>query len=410
MVRTYIKSTLRMFRSNIVRLLTISLIIAIGISIVTSICGLPEKIRDAVAGMPMTEDTIMVEVIADKVELLGYIFPMFFVAVAALTALSTITRLVEEERPTIACLKTLGYSNSSIISKYVIFAVVCSLVGCALGIAIGNLAIMPILFDAVTSRFEIASSTGGAFIIQGIIWSVAMGAVVTFTAFLVSFRKCKERPAALLRAKAPKAGKKIALEYLPFIWKRLKFKYKSSIRNIFRFKGRFIMTVVSVIGSTMMLFCGIGLLGSLDSMREQPLQNASAFVDSMVPISVAITIFAVALAVLVLFNLTNINIEERRREIATLKVLGYSQPEVGGYVFREILLISSVGIIIGVPLGFLLLGFVFDYIDFGSIDYVEWYIWLITAAVSFLSVLFADALLYRKIKKIDMSSSLKTVD
>lgn len=409
MVKTYSKSISRMLRSNIIRLLSVSLIIAIGISLVTGVSGLPEKMRDAALNtIPVTEDSMMALDVADKVELLGYVFPVFFIAVAGLAALSTITRLVEEERASIACLKTLGYSNAAIIIKYVIFAAICSIVGCVLGVIIGNYAILPILYNSVTLKFGLAESSGTVFITFGITWSVVMSTAVILTAFVVSFLKCKKRSATLLRAKAPKAGRKIVIEYLPFIWKRLKFKYKSTVRNIFRYKGRFIATIVSVIGATMMLFCGIGLFGSLNGMRGE--YAANGFVDSIIPIAVAVVVFAIALAVLVLFNLTNINIEERKREIATLRVLGYGRTEVAGYVYREILLISVAGIIIGLPSGYFFLGFIFDYIGFGSLEFIKWYVWLTTAVASFLSVLIADALLYYKIVKVDMTSSLKTVD
>lgn len=410
MVKTYRKLIFKMFKSNIMRVLTISLIIAIGISIVTSICGLPVKMRNAIENTSPSEQTAMASAIADKVELLGLIFPIFFIAVAALTALATITRLVEEERQQLACLKTLGYSNTSIIIKYVFFAFVCAVFGCVLGLIIGNFAILPVLYEAVAFRFGIGSSTRDIFITQGVMWSIIMSSAIILTALVISWRKCKEKPSNLLRAKAPKASKKIILEYLPFVWKPLKFKYKSSLRNIFRYKGRLFMTILSVIGSTIILFCGIGMLGSLNGMREQSIGNQNDFITSIIPISIVLITFGIALAVLVLFNLTNINIEERKREIATLRVLGYSQIEVAGFIFREILLLSTAGIIVGLPLGYWLLGFVFDYIDFGSLSFVKWYVWILTAIIGLLSVIITEILLYWKIKKVDMSSSLKTVD
>lgn len=411
MVKTYNKSILRMFKSNFLRLFAISMIIAIGISLVTSISGAAEKMREAAnCTIPATEHSILAKAIADKIEIIGYILPVFFIAVAALAALTTVTRLIEEERPIIACLKTLGYSNSIIITKYMIFAGVCCIIGCSLGLIIGNYAILPVLYESATSRFDISNPENSLFITQGLIWSAVMAVVVVFTAYIVSFLKCKETPAVLLRAKAPKAGKKVALEYLPFIWKKLKFKYKSSVRNILRYKGRLIMTIISIIGSSMMLFCGIGLFGSLKSMRQEGSAYTNTFVDSIIPIATVLIIFAGALAVLVLFNITNINIEERKREIATLRVLGYSQLETAAYIYREISFLSFVGIISGVPLGYVFLGFVFDYLEFGSLEYVKWYIWLISAFASFLSVIVALALLYTKIKKIEMASSLKTVD
>lgn len=411
MVKTYNKSILRMFKSNFLRLFAISMIITIGISLVTSISGAAEKMREAAnCTIPVTEHSILAKAIAEKIKIIGYILPVFFIAVAALAALTTVTRLIEEERPIIACLKTLGYSNSIIITRYMIFAGVCCIIGCALGLIIGNYAILPILYESATSRFDISSPENSIFITQGLTWSAVMAVVVVFTAFIVSFLKCKETPAVLLRAKTPKAGKKVALEYLPLIWKKLKFKYKSSVRNILRYKGRLIMTIISIIGSSMMLFCGIGLFGSLKSMRQESSEFTNAFVDSIIPIATVLIIFAGALAVLVLFNITNINIEERKREIATLRVLGYSQLETAAYIYREISFLSFVGIISGVPLGYVFLGFVFDYLEFGSLEYVKWYIWLISAFASFLSVIVALALLYVKIKKIEMASSLKTVD
>ena len=308
-----------------------------------------------------------------------------------------------------ACLKSLGYSNAAVIFKYVFFAFACSLIGGALGIITGNYVLSRILFDAAKVKFDIPNSPYSVYISLGLIWSAVMTAAVTLTAFAVSFVRCREKPAALLRPKAPKAGQKIFFERIPFFWKRLKFKYKSSVRNVVRYKGRLIMTVLSVAGSAALVFCGLALFSSLDNLRDHPGQEAG-LADSVMPISAAIVLCAVALSVLVLFNLTNINIEERKREIATLKVLGYNNIEVAGYIYREVMMLSVVGIILGLPAGYLLMGFIFKFLDFGSLKMVEWYDWAAAAAISLFSVLITDVLLYRKIAKTQMHTSLKTVE
>ena len=409
-MKTYGKTLRRMFNANLIRLAAIGMIIAIGIGVATGIATLPLQIRDSLASASFgPEQTALVNEVADKVELLGFIFPVFFIAVSALTALTTMTRLVEEERPVAACLKTLGYSDASIIFRHIIFAAVCSAAGCLLGLIAGNFLLRPIIFNAIKTKFDLLDTDKIFYVREGLMWSVAMGAATILTAFYVSWQKCRERPSALLRPKSPKAGKKIFLEYLPFIWKRLKFKLKSSVRNIWRDKSRLIMTVLSVAGSTIIVFCGLGLFSSLNGM-EEGVHDITAFIDSMKIISIAVIFCAVALTVLVLFNLTNINIEERKREIATLKVLGYSQFEVSYYIYREVMILSVLGIILGVPAGWFFLGFMFDYLDFGSLDFVEWYVWILSAVVILLAVITTDGLLYRKIYKIEMCSSLKTVE
>jgi putative ABC transport system permease protein len=133
-------------------------------------------------------------------------------------------------------------------------------------------------------------------------------------------------------------------------------------------------------------------------------------IDAIKPISTIIVVFAVLLNALVIYNLTNINIDERVREIATLKVLGYANGEVAGYIFREVFLLSALGILIGLPTGYLLMHFMFTFLKFGGVEFVEWYVWLISCALSLVSIALADVLLFRKIRKVDMNSSLKIME
>ncbi|MDR2046704.1 MAG: FtsX-like permease family protein [Clostridiales bacterium] len=391
------------------RMTTVSIIIAVDIAVVTGIGSVPLQIRDALdCSFGLRPDQIFViNELADKIELIGYFIPTFFILVSALTALATMSRLVNEERGTFACYKTLGCPNGAIACRYVVFAFAYTLIGCVSGLALGNFVLRPAIFGAGTSRYELPD-IDGIYLSQGLIWSVVMSAAVLLTALFISLHGCKEKPADLLRPKAPKAGKKFFLEGVTFIRKRLKFKYKSAARNIWRFKGRLIMTVLSAAGAVVMLFLELGLLASVNNTGG--VDDMAAFTGSIKAIAVILVLCAVALCVFVLFNLTNINIEERKREIATLKVLGYNQIEVAGFIYREPAVLSVIGIIAGLPFGYVLLGFLFDYLGFGSLGSVEGYVWISAAAIAVAAVFAADALLYRKIIKIEMCASLKTAE
>lgn len=399
-----------MFRANILRLGAISLIVAIGIAVATAIVSVPFQIRDALELAGLTPDKVfIVQEIASKIELIGNVVPPVFIFISALTAITTTTRLVEEERQIFACYKTLGYSDFSVVFRYMVFAFACAVAGCLMGLLMGNFLLRPVIFDMIKIKFGLPY-VSGFYLAYGIIWSATMIVIIVLTAVIISMVRLKAKPAELLRPKAPKAGGKIFLEHLPFLWKRIKFKFKSSIRNIFRFKVRLAVTVLSVACATIMLFVGLGLVSSINSEQNSGVQGIEGFADSMNIIAVTIAVCGVALVVLVLFNLTNINIEERRREIATLKVLGYKQFEVAGFVYRELLVLSLLGILIGLPLGYYLEGFLFDYLEFGSLDLIKWYVWMAVAGVALASVIIADILLYFKIGKIEMQSSLKTVE
>lgn len=411
-LRTYNKNLQRMYRANILRLFAIGFIIAIGIAFATGVGAVANEIRDAIASATNLNiiDKLTLEGIADKVELMGNILPPFFIAISMLVTSTTITRLIEEERPTIACYKTLGYSNFLIVSRYIVFSFTTVVIGCVLGILLGNFALRPAIFNAAASNYGTITAPGNSYLTQGIIWSIVMVVVIVLTALIASFTLSKKKPSELLRPKSPKAGKKIFLERICFFWKRLSFKFKSTFRNIFRFKTKLLMTVLSVAGSTIMLWIGLALFATIKGLESDAVFDAVGFADSINAIAAVVTVCGVLLAILVLFNLTNINIEERRREIATLKVLGYKQGEVAGFIYREVIILSVVGILLGLPSGYYFCGFIFNYLDFGSLSHILWYHWIMVVAIAFTSVIIANFLLYRKIKKIEMVSSLKTVE
>lgn len=212
----------------------------------------------------------------------------------------------------------------------------------------------------------------------------------------------KETPANLLRPKAPKAGKSVLLEKIPFLWKKISFKYKSTIRNVMRYKSRFFMTIISVAVSMALVMAGLSLLDIC----------LSGIIDSIpvMLIAIIIIVFAGLLTGVVIYTLTNINISERNREIATLMVLGYQDIEVSGYIYREIFIDSMLGAILGYPCSALIVLVLFDVLGMGNISDISWYWWLVSPAFIIVFTGIVALLLRRKIVGIDMNESLKAIE
>lgn len=338
---------------------------------------------------------------SEKVEGIGYILMVAFLIVTALVVLSNMTRLIEEERPQIACLKTLGYSSTGIISKYLLFALIATGLGGggAYFVGIGLAYLICYVFNYSFFMPPISSSVAIVFYI--IAFTLIVVSAVGATA-LAGYKLTGSRPASLLRPKPPRAGKKVIIEKIPFIWNRLSFKYKSTVRNVLRYKSRFFMTVISVAFSTALVMAGLGIL---DMCLFHDFGSAA-----IMGIALVIVAFAGLLTAVVIYTLTNINISERNREIATLMVLGYYDKEVTGYIYREVYINSVIGIIFGYPMSALLLLLVFNTMGFGTLGAVSWFMWLV---LPFIVLLFTGAvtlILRRKIVKIDMNESLKAIE
>lgn len=344
---------------------------------------------------------------ADKVNNISLIFSFFFIAVVALVVLSTMTRLVEEERSEVGCYRTLGYSNAKVVLKFLTFAFLSCVVGCALGALLISPLLLRLIYSAFAYSYHMPAMSSSVPILYGAISIIGMLLAVLLVTGLLTRSLSRSRPAELLRPKALKPGRKIVLERIGFIWRRLSFRYKSTFRNIFRYKRNLFLTVISIGGATALLVAGFGLYDSSAAISKA---GAAGSTSSMTLISAALIICSGLLSILVIYNLTNINIEERKREIATLKVLGYRNLEVVGYIYREIMILAVLGLLLGLPLGFGFVQFVFNYVNFGSIKDMQWYSWIFTILYSLACVLIVDLLLYRKILKIDMNASLKATD
>lgn len=529
---------------------------------------------------------------SDIVSGVSRVLPVFFLLVASLVCITTMTRMIDEERTQIGTLKALGYSNGAIIGKYMVYSGSGALLGCSLGVLAGSTIFPQIIWEAYKIMLYIQPD-----IVLTVDWLLAIAVAVVYTAVMlfVTWYCCRrtlmEEPAELIRPKAPDAGKKILLEYLPF-WHRISFLNKVTIRNIFRYRQRLAMMLVGIGGCTALLVTGFGLRDSLvnvvdfqfedvttydmevyfreeitpkthgkflnavgdaeylfyhqssvdlsfrDQVKEiymissfrdirtfvdmhsgadtiampeqgeivisiglarmleinvgdsvtlrnsdmesmeltvsgiyenyvynycvvapesieagwgSPPERQMAFVilpegvdahavsaaltdmNEVMNVSVSedlanmvgsmmqaldlviilIVFCAGLLAVIVLYNLTNININERIREIATIKVLGFRAGETGAYVFKENLTLTVAGSLFGLLLGKLLLDFVMTQIKIDMLWFrtmISRESYLIAIVLTVFSAIVVDFIFYFKLQKINMAEALKSVE
>ena len=521
------------------------------------------------------------------------ILPVFFLLVASLVCITTMTRMIDEERTQIGTLKALGYTNSEIMRKYLIYSGSSAVIGCCLGLILGCTIIPMIIWEAYKIMLYVQPN-----LLLTVNWPLCITIVLVYTALMLSvtWYSCKktlqEEPAQLIRPKAPDAGKKILLEHL-WLWKKLSFLNKVTIRNIFRYRQRLAMMLIGISGCTALLLTGFGLRDSIVNIvpkqyeeitrydmsvyfRETPsekarrefsqvvgdtdgfmfyhqssvdlgfdgrtkelfmisgrdqltnfidlhkgsevlslpeldevvlsvgvcenlgiqvgdrisLRNADlqtmeltvsaiydnyvdnfalvhpgtiekhwgsppeeqmAFVrikpeqdvyavgaaisdlnsvlnvsiskdladmigsmmDALDLVIILIVVSAGLLAVTVLYNLTNINIKERIREIATIKVLGFHASETGAYVFKENMILTVFGSLVGLGLGWLLLIFVISQIKIDKVCFnavIEPASYLLSIALTLVSALVVDFIFYFKLDKINMAEALKSVE
>ena len=506
---------------------------------------------------------------ADRMRAIGKVFPVLFFLMAALISLTTMTRMVEEQRTLIGTMKALGYSKASIAGKYIGYASLATILGCVFGALFGEKVFPYIIIKAYGIIYTHVPNIEVPYnLYYAGVASAAAVFCVLFATVTSCYKELREQAAQLMRPPAPKQGKRVLLERIPFIWKRLSFTWKSTVRNLVRYKKRFFMTLFGIGGCMALLLFGFGLHDSIvnigilqyedlqlfdadlilneeatdtakqeitDSLKSdgrikhitQALQqqvtikkddtekevyltvfepgeeNDSLFVyqnrvtkeqykltvtvsaicenymrhymymtsglyeqlygkavsynsifytvndgqievaeeigeealkkDGALSVSytkdyesqiedmlgslnmviVVLVISAGLLAFVVLYNLNNINITERKRELATLKVLGFYPKEVAEYVYRENILLTVLGSVVGCGLGKILHRFIIETVEvdsamFGRNIDLSSYIFgfLITIGFS----MFVNGVMYFKLKKIDMVESLKSVE
>ena len=206
---------------------------------------------------------------ADRMDGIAKVFPVFFFLVAALVCMTTMTRMVDEQRNEMGTLKALGYSKLQIASKYIIYALIASILGSILGCSLGMYLFPTVIFNAWNTLYNIDQIK---FLFQPGLILLASGSVtgITLLATLYSiYSELIEMPSQLMRPKAAKAGKKILLERISFIWKRLSFLQKVMARNIFRYKKRFFMTIIGIAGCSALLVAGFGINDSISDIVNQ---------------------------------------------------------------------------------------------------------------------------------------------
>ena len=205
---------------------------------------------------------------SEIVDGIANVVPIFFFAVAALVCITTMNRMVEEQRTQIGVLKALGYSQASIMCKYLFYSGTAAAVGCIGGFLLGSWLFPLVIWYAYGIMYKVASLK---FVFDGklAMISLIVSMLCSIGATWISCRyELAEVAAQLMRPKSPKAGKRVLLERIPFIWKRLKFLYKVSYRNIFRYKKRFFMMVVGISGCTALLVTGFGVKDSIGHVAD----------------------------------------------------------------------------------------------------------------------------------------------
>lgn len=540
---------------------------------------------------------------ADRMRAIGKVFPVIFFLVAALISLTSMTRMVEEQRTQIGTMKALGYSKWAIVSKYLGYALLATVGGSIIGLLIGEKVLPFIIIYAYGIMYqhipEILVPYDWGYAIEA---SIAAVACTMFATVFSCYRELGEQPAALMRPPAPKIGKRVLLEYVGFIWKRLNFTWKSTIRNLMRYKKRFFMTIFGIGGCMALMLVGYGIRDSVfeiadiqyteiqtydgnlilkenlsedehqeltdsleqnqditrfmdaymknlvltkdgheretyvmvlgqpkdsekyvhfhdrktkeayelsddgaiisektakllnakvgdtisvkdenegnkdiviqnicenymghylymtpkyyekvygekpeyntvlfsvqDSYTRQQMEEAGEKIlerdevlslsymkdiekrlnDMLKSLNLVIIVLIVSagmLAFVVLYNLNTINIAERKRELATLRVLGFYNPEVAAYVYRENILLTLIGTIVGAGLGKILHLFIIETVEvpaamFGRIINLPSYIYSFLFTILFSMIV--NGVMYFKLRKIDMVESLKSIE
>lgn len=206
---------------------------------------------------------------SERVEVLANVFPVFLFAVAALVSLTTMMRFVEEERTNIGTLKALGYTNSAVAIKFLLYSTSAAILGVILGASLGYTFLPNMIIKAYLANSILGTDYQLNFAWEPLLISLAVALIsTTLVSMLTLHQTLREKPSALLLPKPPKNGSRILLERIPFIWKHLSFSAKVTARNIFRYKSRMLMTVFGVAGCTGLLVMGFGIRDSLQGIGD----------------------------------------------------------------------------------------------------------------------------------------------
>ncbi len=214
---------------------------------------------------------------AEIVDSISNAFPVFFVLIAALVCMTTMTRMVNDERTQIGTLKAMGYSAGKISAKYVLYSGSAALMGCIIGFFAGTWSIPVVIWEAYDIYYgfaELSYNFNPVMLIGSILVTLICSTGVTYVA---CGKELRSMPATLIRPKAPKKGKKVWLEYFKPLWKRLSFLSKVSVRNVFRYKRRMFMMILGIGGCTALLVTGFGIRDSVAKVTEYQYEDIMKF-------------------------------------------------------------------------------------------------------------------------------------
>ena len=218
-----------------------------------------------------------------RVDAVASVFPVFFIAVVILVTLTTMTRMVEDQRIQIGTLKALGYSSKAITGKYFIYSFLAGIIGCAIGLVVGIFLFPSLIYMAYGAMYPALPD-----LIYSVPWLYPFLAIIaailctSFVSILACYNSLRVQPAILMRPKAPKPGKRILLERVSFIWKHLSFTSKVTARNLFRYKIRFLMTILGVAGCTALIIAALGLNDSVSVIGQKQFVDITHYNTTLV--------------------------------------------------------------------------------------------------------------------------------
>ncbi len=220
---------------------------------------------------------------ADRLDAVASVFPLFFLLVAVLVCVTTMTRLIEEKRTEIATLKALGYGSGSIILKYVLYSMIAAVSGSVIGVAIGVMTLPFIIYNAYKIMFYIGDIDLIIHIPSVVIGTLAAVVCTAAVSVIVCAKSLKSKPAQAMRPKAPKPGRRILLEHITPLWKHLGFTAKLTARNLFRYKVRLCMTVIGVAGCTALIVAAFGLMNSFEPLTKEQFGEIFKYDAAVIP-------------------------------------------------------------------------------------------------------------------------------
>lgn len=346
----------------------------------------------------------------EKIDNISKIFPLIFLLVTTFVVLASIMKIVEEQKVQIGILQTIGYSKFDILFKYLLYAAFVSLIGSAIG-SLLFYKLLPKLVSLCYGDFYDMPSIITSFQIKHVLFASLFVILSTIIATLFYFFKnTLETPTTLMRPKTQKTGKKIFLEKHGKIWNKLSPFNKVIIKNIFKNKKRLLMEVIEIGGSITLLLASFGIHDSIkETTKIDTLTNKVNITFDSSNITIILILASSILLFVVLYNLSNIIIRKRTKELTTIKVLGFYDNEVTSYVSKEIIILTIIGTMLGLVFGSFLTYYVINNLlmfnfNISLISYILAFI--IIMIFTFIVNLFT----HFKLKKLDVASTLKILN